>query len=235
MKIVFSSASNDLSNYFVNYALTETDNFEVISIKSEKPFFEEIEKDTADAYILENHHRWTQKAVDFIKKRNPYVPVIILMTENLQLDWVKGAEFYLFNTGYSIKSADISESILRCVSAYHVNFKKLLKLTSKLKKEIEFGHFYKYDPVHRNLRYKDKLVKKLSPKEGGVLEILSANFQELVKKEIIMEKVWHRTDFYTGRSMDVYITNLRNLFKKFKLTITIKNIPKEGLILEYHD
>ncbi|NJO91914.1 MAG: hypothetical protein HC831_25310 [Chloroflexia bacterium] len=45
----------------------------------------------------------------------------------------------------------------------------------------------------------------------------------------------HNVDFYIGRSMDVYVTSLRNIFKNNNLTITIKNIPKEGLIMEYDE
>jgi DNA-binding winged helix-turn-helix (wHTH) protein len=234
MKIVFNSESNDLTNQILTHALSGKDGVEIIGTKSERPLFDQIGFDNSNAYVLESHHSWTQKAIDFIKKRNPNIPVIVLMIEEIdgKFEWPRGAEFYLFNPNYSINAIQIYESIFRAINSYQTNFSKLQKLTAKLKDEIIFGDF-KYDPVRRDFRYGGKFIKKMSPKEGGVLEILSANFDTVVKKEIIMEKVWHNVDFYIGRSMDVYVTNLRNLFKNAGLPLAIKNIHNAGLILEY--
>jgi DNA-binding response OmpR family regulator len=96
---------------------------------------------------------------------------------------------------------------------------------------IEFNNC-KYDPTRRTLFYKGKEVKKLSAKEGGIVEILASNFGEVVKKEIILEKVWHKSDYFSGRSMDVYVTHLRNLLKESDIDVNIKNISGVGLILE---
>ena len=96
---------------------------------------------------------------------------------------------------------------------------------------IEFGQC-KYDPTRRTLSYKDKEIKKLSAKEGGILEVLSSNFGEVVKKEIILEKVWHKSDYFSGRSMDVYVTHLRRLLRDNEIDMNIQNISGVGLILE---
>jgi DNA-binding winged helix-turn-helix (wHTH) protein len=236
MKIVFNSSSNELTNQFINLVLANLNGSEAFGIKGERALFEEISKENTDAYILENTNSWTQKAIDFIKKRSPYVPIIALMYKKDEEDYnyPRGAEFYIFNPDGQILPKDIYESTIRTIQSYHINFDKLQKLTAKMKDEIEFEKF-KYDPVRRNFRFEGALIKKMSPKEGGVLEILAANFGNVVKKEIIMEKVWHNVDFYVGRSMDVYITNLRNLFKEKRIPLTIKNIHNAGLILENED
>ena len=72
----------------------------------------------------------------------------------------------------------------------------------------------------------------MTAKEGGILEILGSNFGTVVNKDIILEKVWQKSDYFSGRSMDVYITNLRNLLKKHNIDLTIENITGSGLILE---
>ena len=97
---------------------------------------------------------------------------------------------------------------------------------------IEFGNC-RYDPTRRTLFFKEKEVKKLSAKEGGIMEILSSNYGEVVKREIILEKVWHKDDYFAGRSMDVYVTNLRKLFAAKSVFLSIKNISGVGLILEH--
>jgi len=234
MKIVFNSDSNNLINSILDYTIHDKNGIEIINTKSERPLLDQINYDNRDAYVLEGHMSWTQKSIDFINKRDPNIPIIILMISKSdgKYTWPRGGDLYLFNPSYSVDPLDIYESIYRFIKNYQSNFSKLQKLTAKLKDEIIFDDF-KYDPVRRDFKYANKFIKKMSPKEGGVLEILSANFDTVVKKEIIMEKVWHNVDFYVGRSMDVYITNLRNLFKKNNIPLSIKNIHNAGLILEY--
>ena len=77
-----------------------------------------------------------------------------------------------------------------------------------------------------------KEIKKFSIKEGGILEILASNYGNVVKKEIILEKLWRKNDYFAGRSMDVYISYLRKTFKDNKIKLSIKNIAGIGLILE---
>ena len=114
---------------------------------------------------------------------------------------------------------------------YYSNFGKLQKLTAKISDVIEFDNG-KYDPSRRTLFYNGKEIKKLSTKEGGIIEALSSNYRGVVKKEIILEKVWGNSDYFSSRSMDVYITNLRKLFAAKNVGITIKNISGIGLIME---
>ena len=96
---------------------------------------------------------------------------------------------------------------------------------------ISFGAC-KYDPSRRSLSFNDKHVKKCSKKEGGILEVLASHVGVLVKKEVILEKVWHKSDYYAGRSMDVYVSHLRKLFEENDIPFTIKNISGKGLILD---
>ena len=133
---------------------------------------------------------------------------------------------------------------------YKKNFETLHKLTAKMHDRIEFDNCT-YDPTrrilyhkvrvpqseedkakHKEPEYEIKEVEKLSAKKGGILEILAINYGEVVKKEVILEKVWRKTDYFVGRSLDVYITMLRNTFKDNHIKLNIKNISGVGLILE---
>jgi DNA-binding response OmpR family regulator len=69
-------------------------------------------------------------------------------------------------------------------------------------------------------------------KAGGIIELLAINYGQVVKKEVILEKVWRKSDYFAGRSMDVYVTNLRNTLRNNKIKLSIKNISGIGLILE---
>jgi len=200
----------------------------------ENGLFESISDPSVDAFLIHVPLPYSQKAVDFIKKKTPYIPVILFGSVT-SLTEVSGADIYLPYCEQEIDVEITNRKFLDLVvwnaSNYLKNFATLRKLTTKMADVIDFGQC-KYDPTRRTLSYKNTEVKKLSAKEGGILEVLSSNFGEVVKKEIILEKVWHKSDYFSGRSMDVYVTHLRRLFKENEIDMNIKNISGVGLILE---
>jgi DNA-binding response OmpR family regulator len=225
MKIVINTENNELYTTFLK--LGKDAGHQLINAKIENVLFESIEKENVDAYVLSVFTPYFKKAVEFIKKNNPYTPVIALLphgviASNIPVD-IYITQNELFDVMYS--------AIVYNIQNYIKTFATLRKLTAKMHDKIEFANCT-YDPTRRLLYYKGKEIKKLSAKEGGILEVLAINYGEVVKKEVILEKVWRKTDYFAGRSMDVYITYLRNTLKNNKIKLTIKNISGIGLILE---
>ncbi len=56
--------------------------------------------------------------------------------------------------------------------------------------------------------------KKLSPKEAQLLELLAVNPNALISREMALKKIWGNDDYFTARSMDVYITKLRKFLSE---------------------
>jgi len=248
MKIVIFTQEADIVNIFNKYTRTadpskptykdsvllQKEATEILTVKSEKSFFDLIADDSVEGFAISVPVSFSKKAIDFIKRKSPYVP--ILLYGNLKdITSIGGADIYIpFELGDDDKDyayPKLFDIIVSNVSTYSKNFGKLRKLMTKMAEVIEFDPC-KYDPTRRMLYHKGKDVKKLSAKEGGILEILSANFGQVVKREIILEKVWKKDDYFSGRSMDVYVTHLRRLFQEHKINLTIKNISGVGLILE---
>jgi DNA-binding winged helix-turn-helix (wHTH) protein len=244
MKILLNTPSVDVLNGFTKAVKSPHisvmgiygKKLELQSSRVEAGLFDHIGDSSIDAYLIQAPTQYSKKAVDFIKKKSPYVPVVIFGPVDDIRD-ITGADFYL--PFYPSLDAEAligqMESFLQItllnVINHLKNFEKLKKLTTKMTEVIEFNNC-RYDPTRRVLSYKDQELKKLSAKEGGIIEVLASNFGEVVKKEVILEKVWHKSDYFSGRSMDVYITHLRTLFRKNNLDINIKNISGVGLILE---
>jgi len=225
MKIVLNTENGDLYNAFCKIA--KDNGHEIINAKLEGPLFDEIEKSDGDAYIISSTSYFFQKAIDFIKKANPYIPIVAIIASN-SIGLMANANIYMtISEPFDI----FANLVMHNITNYSKTFATLQKLTAKIHDKIEFANCT-YDPTRRLLYYKRKEIKKLSPKEGSILEVLAINYGEIVKKEVILEKVWRKTDFFAGRSMDVYITYLRNTFKNNKIKLTIKNISGIGLILE---
>jgi len=234
MKIAFSTENMPLLNAFIR---THKENdVQIIVGKIESVLFETIENGDAEAYIISSNCTFAKKAISFIKKFNPHIPIVLLVEnkpdpngEEWKTD-INNVDIIMSETCGS--DIILSRMIYFNINTYIKNFETLHKLTAKMHDKIEFGNCV-YDPTRRILYYKDKEIKELSPKEGGILEILAINFGEIVKKEVILEKVWRKSnDYFAGRSMDVYITHLRNTFKNNKIKLTVKNISGIGLILE---
>ena len=71
---------------------------------------------------------------------------------------------------------------------------------------------------------------KLSPKESALLRLLIINVNDLLSREVALNKIWRDENYFTSRSMDVYIAKLRKYLRKDK-NIEIVNIHGEGFRL----
>ena len=231
MKILINAESNDFLNHFI--AFSEDKEYGVVVAKAENSLFENIENGDIDAYVLITSTSYFKKAIEFIKKSNPHTLIIALIPSAEKANYIlhgliSGVDIYMPVETYD---SVLANSLLFNIEKHKKTFATLQKLTAKMHDKIEFATCV-YDPSTRILSHKGKEVKKFSAKEGGILEILAINFGEIVKKEVILEKVWHKTDYFAGRSMDVYITYLRNTLKTNKIKLQITNTSGIGLTLE---
>lgn len=227
MKICISTSNNELINAFNKCA--KTLDIKILNAKAESTLTSIIENNEADAFILDENTHLLNKNLSLIKRGNINIPILVFGKFFISRTNIDIISFYDESLDY-----DIFVSIsIQNVMNFHDKFEKLQKLTAKMSEVINFGNCA-YDPTRRMLSFKGKEIKKLSAKEGGIVETLATNFGQVVTREILLEKVWHKpgSDYFAGRSMDVYITHIRKLFEINKTQITIKNISKIGLILE---
>jgi DNA-binding response OmpR family regulator len=232
MKIVVNTDNYEILNSIIRAAKGRGD--EIVIAKLEKKLFDLIEYPENEAYVLGNNKLYSQKAVDFIKKNSQYTPVIIL---GLTSKEIKAADI-LIPVSSALDSEILAPAILHNIYTYVKNFEVLQRLTAKLDDPIEFGDC-RYDPQKRVLFYKNVPVKvngkdtgKLSPKQGSILELLAQNFGKTVQKDLILEKAWGSANYFIGRSFDVFITHLRNIFKENKMNLTLTNVANVGLLLD---
>lgn len=150
-----------------------------------------------------------------IRKINPDIPILFLTAKTQTEDVVKG-----FKTGgndYIRKPFSIEELIVRIVS-----------LTErKHKKEHQTKHMigaYEFNTEKQTLIHK-KETYKLTHRESSLLELLIKNKGETLSREYILNLIWENDDFFSGRSMDVFITKLR---KKLSLDSSIEIINSRG-------
>lgn len=158
-----------------------------------------------------------------IRRSDQITPIIFLTARAMQNDKLKG--FQLGGDDYITKPFSYEELILR--------LKAILKRTSPLLDEdgnsvfhLGRGIFYSHE---RKLKVKDK-VFRLSTKESDLLKLLCENKNKIVRRELALKNIWGNDDYFTARSMDVYIAKLRK-FLKDDSTVELQNVHGTGFKL----
>lgn len=85
---------------------------------------------------------------------------------------------------------------------------------------------YIFDPRKQFLMINGKTLK-VTTKECDLLKFLCEHLNLLVEREAILKNVWKNDSFHNARSMDVYMTKIRNLLKEDK-SVAVVNVHGKG-------
>jgi len=89
---------------------------------------------------------------------------------------------------------------------------------------------FTFDPQNLLLSISNE-SQRITLKESRILNKLAMSLNNVVTREEIMIEVWGENDYYTGRSLDVFISKLRSYLKK-DTSVQIITIPTLGYRLE---
>lgn len=81
------------------------------------------------------------------------------------------------------------------------------------------------------LRMPDSKEVSLTVRESEVLDHLAGNINQVVKKKDILLALWGNDDYFNGKSLEVFISRLRRLFKASE-QVSIENVYGLGYILK---
>ena len=162
-----------------------------------------------------------------IREKNENIPIFFLTARSLKEDVLKG--FKIGADDYLTKPFD-SEVLLAKIKNI-LNRKTFTNSMNEnpLKFEYKFGEF-NFNSKIRELKYKNKSPIKLSPRENKLLELLVLNINDLLPRDMALNKIWRDDTYFTSRSMDVYIAKLRK-YLSLDSNIEIINIHGEGFRL----
>ena len=160
-----------------------------------------------------------------IREKNDQIPIIFLTAKTLKEDVLKG--YKIGADDYLTKPFD-SEILLAKIKSLFSR-KNLLKSDSSSVYEFSFGKF-NFNSKLRMLNYDGHEPIKLSPKENELLKMLVLNLNDLLPRDIALNKIWRDDNYFTSRSMDVYIAKLRKYLEADN-KIKIINIHGEGFRL----
>lgn len=162
------------------------------------------------------------KLAEEIHKIKPEIPFIFLTARQSREDRIKGLK--LMADDYITKPFDVEELIMR--------IKNILRRVQGTEPQLIFSigtYQFSYDNY---LLTHDRSQYKLTQHEAELLKYLFENRNKLMKRKDILNAVWGESDFFHGRSMDVYITRLRKYFSEDP-GILIKSTRGVGISFRY--
>jgi two-component system OmpR family response regulator len=201
--------------------------FDVTLAKNGMEGFEKFKKDTYDLCILDvmMPYKDGYTLAKEIREKNKEVPIIFLTAKSMKEDVLKG--YKVGADDYLNKPFD-SEVLLMKIRAI-IQRKSSDTKTDVTKFEFQVGNFHLNSKL-RFLTFKNEEPIKLSPKENELLKLLVLYENDLMPRELALTKIWRDDNYFTSRSMDVYIAKLRK-YLKLDENVEILNIHGEGFRL----
>ena len=157
-----------------------------------------------------------------IRRRDVEVPIIFLSAKTLKEDRIKGLR--LGADDYLVKPYSMEELILK-IEVFLQRSQKQPAIKNTLCSISDFI----FDPANFTVT-KDAETIQLTERESALLKLFIDNKNTILKRERILTELWGTDDYFLGRSMDVFISRLRKIFKDDE-TIRIENIPRVGFKL----
>jgi len=195
-------------------------------------------KDGVDGwYTFRNHHfdlcildimmpkRDGYELAEQIRKENRTVPIFFLTSKMRKDDMLNG-----YKTGaddYIVKPVD-ADILMHKIKA-------ILKRTGEnITPSVEQKNFrigkYQFNYLSRNLSL-DGNKQVLSPKEADLLCMFCQHLNLMITREEILRNIWKEVNYFTGRSLDVYVFKLRK-YLRHDPNIQLLNRHKSGYVME---
>jgi len=163
-----------------------------------------------------------------IREDNTSVPIIFLSAKSMKEDVLQG---YKVGADDFLNKPFDSEVLLAKIKTL-LKRKSSQTTVSQKQTDFQIGDFH-LNAKLRFLTYKKEDPIKLSPKENDLLKLLALHLNDLMPRELALTQIWRDDNYFTSRSMDVYIAKLRKYLKQDP-KVEILNIHGEGFRLVVH-
>lgn len=141
-----------------------------------------------------------------VRVTNSEIPLIFLTAKSLKEDKIEG--FRIGCDDYVTKPFSMEELLLR--------IQAVLKRSkgpsgADAATQFEIGD-YKFDSQRQVLK-KDDVEQRLTAKEAELLRLLCLYMNKTLERNLALREIWGTESYFSGRSMDVFISKLRKYLK----------------------
>jgi len=185
----------------------ETRDFDVILCENGVKAFEKYKSEQPEILVLDvmmpKKDGFTlAKEIRAIDKR---IPIIFLTAKSQTEDVVEG--FSIGGNDYLKKPFSMEELIVRI---HNLLNRTQVQKTADI---LNIGE-YQFNFPKQLLHYKEEAPLQLTHKEAHLLFHLIKNQNKVLDRSLILNKLWGTDDFFSARSMDVFISKLRKKLNK---------------------
>ena len=201
--------------------------YKVVLARNGLEGFEKFKKNEFDVCILDVMMPYKDgfTLAKEIRSKDKSIPVVFLTAKSMKDDVLKG--YKIGADDYLTKPFD-ADILLKKLEVLIQRTKNSVK-KSKPKSRIVIGDFI-FNPRLRTLIYKKNTPTNLSPKENQLLLMLVETQNDLLSRNKALNEIWNDDNYFTSRSMDVYIAKLRKYLRD-DASVEIANIHGEGFRL----
>lgn len=224
MNVKIFLVEDDLSFGAVLKSYLEINDFEVTWVNDGKHALSTFRSEKFDICILDvmlpNVDGFTIGRE--IRDINTQIPILFLTAKTLKEDILTG--YGIGADDYITKPFDTDVLIAKLNAIIQ---RKVISSSPQVEM-FSIGQ-YSFNYQHRTISKDDK-KQKLSPKEAELLKLLCTHKNDLLPREKALKQIWGDDDYFTTRSMDVFITKLRKYLREDQ-SIEIRNIHGSGFML----
>lgn len=188
--------------------------YEVLSVANGKDGLDMLTKENFDVIVsdVEMPVMDGVTMVQHIRKNHPSLAIIFITGLTTARDVING---YQAGADFYIKKPFLPEELDAHIQA-------VLRMRRNTQAESPVGNDedtiftigkYSFDPTQNLLIFENE-QHNLTAKESKILEMLCREKGKVVSRENILNEIWGNSDFYSSRSLDVFITKLRKYLSK---------------------
>ena len=188
--------------------------YEVVSVANGKDGLDMLTKGNFDVIVsdVEMPVMDGVTMVQHIRKNHPSLAIIFITGLTTARDVING---YQAGADFYIKKPFLPEELDAHIQA-------VLRMRHNTQAESPVGNDedtiftigkYSFDPTQNLLIFENE-QHNLTAKESKILEMLCCEKGKVVSRENILNEIWGNSDFYSSRSLDVFITKLRKYLSK---------------------
>lgn len=205
--------------------------YEVTTATNGKEGLELLEKGDFDVIVsdIEMPVMDGMSMVQHIRRHHPRLAIIFITGLTTARDVING---YQSGADFYIKKPFLPEELNAHIQA----ILRIKQNTPTAKEEPTVADesypigTYRFNPSQHLLSHATG-QQTLTPKETKILEMLCQQKGRIVSRDAILTAVWGTADFYSSRSLDVFITKLRKYLSQDP-TVSIKSLKGVGVSLE---
>lgn len=230
-KVLYVEDEADLGNVTQQYL--ELMDFEVTWFTAARPALSFFEKHSSDyQVVILDIQLPDMNGFDLAEQLlavDPSVYLIFLTSRKEKEQRLQGLKIGAVD--YITKPFDADELVLKVRNMVKHRGKLPVAVPAETKRsaeEISFGDM-RLRKSRLTLSLSDNRTVSLTQREAELIEYFCRRPNEIIRREDILKDLWGDDSYFLGRSLDVFISRLRKLFRESD-TVRIENVHGVGFV-----